>query len=57
MTAMKVGEVAKLSGPGIETSRFYEREGLLPKPERRPSGYRRYGEATIGRLDYIRRAK
>jgi DNA-binding transcriptional MerR regulator len=57
MTAMKIGEVAKLSGTGIETIRFYEREGLLPKPERRPSGYRLYGEATIGRLDYIRRAK
>ena len=57
MKAMKIGEVAKLSGTGIETIRFYEREGLLPEPERRPSGYRQYGEATVERLDYIRRAK
>ncbi|MFO0799433.1 MAG: heavy metal-responsive transcriptional regulator [Gemmataceae bacterium] len=57
MTAMKIGEVAKRSGTGIETIRFYEREGLLPPPQRRPSGYRQYDEATVERLDYIRRAK
>lgn len=57
MTAMNIGEVAKRSGIGIETIRFYEREGLLLKPERRPSGYRQYDEATVERLNYIRRAK
>lgn len=57
MKAMKIGEVAKRSGSGIETIRFYEREGLLLEPERRPSGYRQYDEATVERLDYIRRAK
>lgn len=57
MKIMKIGEVAKLSGTGIETIRFYEREGLLLEPERRPSGYRQYDEATVERLEYIRRAK
>ena len=57
MKSMKIGEVAKLAGTGIETIRFYEREGLLPQPQRRPSGYRQYDEATVERLDYIRRAK
>ena len=57
MTAMKIGEVARRSGTGIETIRFYEREGLLPPPHRRPSGYRQYDEGTVERLDYIRRAK
>lgn len=57
MKSMKIGEVAKLSGTGIETIRFYEREGLLLEPERRPSGYRQYDEATVERLEYIRRAK
>ncbi len=57
MTAMKIGEVARRSGTGIETIRFYEREGLPPPPQRRPSGYRQYDGATVGRLDYIRRAK
>ena len=57
MKVMKIGEVAKLSGTGIETIRFYEREGLLLEPERRPSGYRQYDESTVERLDFIRRAK
>jgi len=57
MKIMKIGEVAKLSGTGIETIRFYEREGLLLEPERRPSGYRQYDDATVERLEYIRRAK
>jgi MerR family mercuric resistance operon transcriptional regulator len=57
MKTMKIGEVAKLSGIGIETIRFYEREGLLLEPERRPSGYRQYDESTVERLEYIRRAK
>jgi len=57
MKTMKIGEVAKLSGTGIETIRFYERQGLLLEPERRPSGYRQYDESTVKRLEYIRRAK
>jgi DNA-binding transcriptional MerR regulator len=57
MKAMKIGEVAKRSGVGIETIRYYEREELLQEPERRPSGYRQYDESTVKRLDYISRAK
>lgn len=57
MKSMKIGEVAKRSGVGIETIRFYERERLLQEPERRPSGYRQYDESTIKRLAYISRAK
>lgn len=57
MTAMKIGEVARRAGIGIETIRYYEREQLLLEPERRPSGYRQYEESTVERLEYIRRAK
>lgn len=57
MTTMKIGEIAKQSGIGIETIRYYEREKLLQEPDRRPSGYRQYDEATLERLAYIRRAK
>lgn len=57
MKTMKIGEVAKLSGTGIETIRFYERKALLLAPERRPSGYRQYDGATIERLSYIKQAK
>ena len=38
--ALTIGEVAKRSGIGIETVRFYERKGLLEEPPRTDSGYR-----------------
>ena len=47
---MKIGEVAKKAGVSVDTVRFYERRGVLPAPERQPSGYRVYGEAAIERI-------
>ena len=44
MTRMTIGQVAKASSVGIETIRFYEKEGLIEEPARRPSGYRAYGD-------------
>jgi Hg(II)-responsive transcriptional regulator len=55
--SMKIGEVAKRSGVGIETIRYYEREGLLATPRRRPSGYRQYDEQVLARLQFVRRTK
>lgn len=52
-----IGEMAKNAGVGVETVRFYEREGLLPEPPRRPSGYRHYSPETVRRLLFIRRTK
>ena len=54
---MKIGELAKRTGCPVETIRYYEREGLLPEPERRLSGYRDYTPDAITRLRFIRRAK
>ncbi len=54
---MKIGEVAKAAGVGIHAVRFYEREGLLPKPARRPSGYREYPQDVVLSLRFIKRAK
>ncbi len=54
---MRIGEVAKQAGIGIETIRYYERRGLLAEPDRRPSGYRRYEESVVARLRFIRRSK
>jgi DNA-binding transcriptional MerR regulator len=51
---MKIGEVAKLSGVGVETIRFYEREGILPKPKRKASGYREFGSDTVERIRFIK---
>ncbi len=57
MKPLTIGQVARRAGVGIETVRFYERQGLLEEPERRESGYRQYGEDAIARLRFIRRAK
>ena len=54
---MTIGQVAKATSLGVETVRFYERQGLIPDPPRRSSGYRQYPEDTIGRLRFIMRAK
>ena len=57
MTTLTIGKAARLAGVGVETVRFYEREGLLERPHRRGSGYRQYGEEVVARLRFIRRAK
>ena len=54
---LKIGEVARLSGIGIEALRFYERSGLLGRPGRTQSGYRAYDSAVLQRLDFIKRAQ
>ena len=54
---MTIGKLAAAEGVGVETVRFYQRRGLLAKPERRPSGYREYSEADRWRLVFIRRAR
>ena len=54
---MQIGELAKSAGVPIDTVRYYERNGILPAPRRRPSGYRSYGAADVARLRFIRRAK
>jgi DNA-binding transcriptional MerR regulator len=54
---LKIGEVAKRSGVGIEALRFYEKSGLLDSPARTESGYRIYDESVLERLDFIRRAQ
>ena len=54
---MQIGQLATQAGVAIDTVRYYERQGLLPPPERRASGYRQYGQDDISRLRFIRRAK
>lgn len=52
---MKIGQVAQSSGVSVDTVRFYERRGVLPAPERLPSGYRTYTAATVERIRLARR--
>jgi len=54
---LTIGKVAKAVGIGIETVRFYERQGLIADPPRTTSGYRQYPAETVERLRFIRRAK
>jgi Hg(II)-responsive transcriptional regulator len=55
--ALTIGLVARRAGVGVETVRFYERQGLIEEPPRRLSGYREYDDAVVSRLGFIRRAK
>jgi len=57
MDALGIGQLAKRGGVGIDTVRYYERNGLLTPRTRLPSGYRRYGELELARLRFIRRAQ
>ncbi len=57
MKTLTIGKVAKQSGLGVETVRFYERKGLLEEPPRNDSGYRQYHPETIVKLHFIKRAK
>ncbi len=57
MKALSIGQVARQTGVGVETVRFYERQGLLEKPPRKESGYRQYPPEAILRLRFIKKAK
>jgi MerR family copper efflux transcriptional regulator len=57
MSAMTIGRLAKKAGVNIDTIRYYERNGLIPEPARRASGYREYGATDVARLRFILRAK
>ncbi len=57
MEALSIGQVARRAGVGVETVRFYERQGLLEKPPRTESGYRQYPPEAVSRLYFIKKAK
>ena len=51
---MRIGELAKATDTQVETIRYYEREALLPQPERTDSNYRVYASEHVERLSFIR---
>jgi DNA-binding transcriptional MerR regulator len=57
MEALGIGQLAKRGGVGIDTVRYYERNGLLTPHTRLASGYRRYSSLELARLRFIRRAQ
>lgn len=54
---MRIGHLAGKAGVAVDTVRYYERQGLLPQPLRRPSGYRDYGDDDLQQLRFVRRCK
>ena len=54
---MTISQLAKRSAVNLETIRYYERLGLLPKPLRSPSGYRLFSLDSVRRVRFIKRAQ
>ena len=54
---MQISEAARRAGVSPPTIRYYEQIGLLPKPPRSDAGYRRYTEAIVEELRFIRKAQ
>lgn len=57
MAGLLIGEVAKRTGVPAPTIRYYEQMGLLLSPIRSAAGYRRYTDATVQELSFIRKAQ
>ena len=51
------GELAKKAEVNIETLRFYEKKGVMPKPDRTPAGYRIYDINDLKRLTFIKKSQ
>ncbi|MGA9486122.1 MAG: helix-turn-helix domain-containing protein [Methylocella sp.] len=57
MRPLTIAKLAQASGVHMETVRYYERVGLMPKPSRTASNYRSYEPEHVERLSFIRRAR
>ncbi len=54
---LTIGALAKKTGTKVQTIRYYEQIGLMPDPGRTEGGQRRYGNADLDRLSFIRHAR
>lgn len=54
---MQIGDLSRAAGVNIETIRYYERIGVLPRPARQVNGRRTYSEDDARRLGFIRHAR
>ena len=54
---LSISQVAKSGGVNLQTIRFYERRGLLPKPPRTASGYRVFAPDAVRRIRFIKGAQ
>jgi len=54
---ISIGQLSKLTGVHIETIRYYERIGAMPRPPRSTGGQRNYDETFVKRLSFIARSR
>ena len=54
---LRIGAFAAMAGVGVETIRYYQRKGLLPEPEKPNGGIRRYGQADVARVRFVKSAQ
>ena len=54
---LSIGSLSQQSGVNVETIRYYEKIGIMPKPERSAGGYRIYGPEHVKRLHFVRRGR
>lgn len=54
---LTIGDFARAAGVNVETIRFYQRKGLLPKPARLHGSIRRYGQADVERVKFVKSAQ
>ena len=54
---LAIGDYAMAAGVNVETIRFYQRKGLLPEPKRAYGRIRRYGEADVARVKFVKSAQ
>jgi len=57
VSQLTVSKIAEGAGVSADSVRYYERIGLLPEPDRSPSGYRLYDEGALERVRFIKRAQ
>ncbi len=57
MSGLTIGQVARQAEVGVEAIRFYERKGLIERPERPMAGYRSYSPETVARIRFLKQAK
>jgi len=50
---LKIGELSKKTSCSVLTIRFYEKEGLIPEPERTEGNYRLYDVGYVERIKFI----
>ena len=57
VNTLKIGQVAAEAGVGVQTLHYYERLGMLPKPDRSAANYRLYSPEAVRRVRFIKKAQ